>query len=169
MIYCSHSESLIHPQVGEGDGMRGRGRTGETGMWVFGPRSHLQHMEGPGTQRVEMGRWLRKGCWDARVDGELCDKVSAWKKDAAAPKCESALPESALPGVKRLNCTSVSGGESTTIPTEQPGLQGLCPCIRTWPEEEPRAPQEGVSEYFCNAWTSRKDLRSGPMGQFVLG
>lgn len=72
------------------------------GMCFFGPWSYMQHMEGPGTQRVDTRRWMRKGYWDARVDGELCGKVSAWKKDAAAPKCESALPESENPSMASL-------------------------------------------------------------------
>ena len=82
--------------------MQGRGRTGERGMRFLGPWSYLRHMEGPGTRRVEIRWWMRKGCWDARADGELCGKVSTWKKDAAAPKHESALPESYRPSTPFL-------------------------------------------------------------------
>lgn len=71
------------------------------GMWLFGgPRSYLQHLESPGSQRVEIR--MGKSCWDASVDGELCGKVSAWKKDAAAPNCESMLPQSESPSVLYL-------------------------------------------------------------------
>lgn len=82
--------------------MQGRGRTGETGMCFFGPRSYSQHMEGPGTQRVEIRQWMGKGCWDARVDEELCGKVSAWKEEDAAPEHESVLPESETPSTPFL-------------------------------------------------------------------
>lgn len=71
--------------------------------------------------------------------------------------------------MKQLNCTPALGVEVTEIPAEQLGLQGLCPRIGSWHEEEPRAPREGVSEHFCTAWRSRKDPSSCLMGQLGLG
>lgn len=56
---------------------------------------------------------MGKGCWGARVDRELCDKVLAWQEDAAAPKCDTAPrkrePVYAFPGTKQLICASALG------------------------------------------------------------
>lgn len=99
-------------------------------------------------------------------------EVAVWKNDAAASKGEPTLPESkkpicALPGMKQLSCRSALGSHITT--QEQPGLQDLCPCARSWHKEESGASWEGISEYFCTAWTSKKGPRICTVPQVVLG
>lgn len=94
MIYCSHSERLIHPQVGgRGVRRRGEGGQGKGECGFLGHGQYFQHIDGPGAQRVKLKQWMGKGCWD----GELCGEVSAWKKNASASESGSVLPESESP------------------------------------------------------------------------
>lgn len=72
----------------------------------------------------------------------------------------------ALPDMKQLSCISALGSHITA--QEQPGLQDLCPCVRSQHKKESGASWEGISEYFCTAWTSKKGPRICTMPHVVL-
>lgn len=182
MIYCSHSQNLIHPQVG-GRGLgHGEKEDRGDGNAFFGAMVIFAVHGGPASPGVYIGWWMWKGCWGARVEGELCGEVSGgFPMDTAVPEWEFSL--------KTKICLCLSWHEAIHLSICSAGARPLCytlppcqdlaggraqgtpgRCLRVFLHclDKQRGPQqlpnEAVSPWVIPSWVTKAGCCTGVAG-----